>query len=352
MVYLFCLAVNYCALCFSQGTTRRKGLVILTLLILGFFTMARGRVGTDTALTYEPMVQHLSDVEGTEPLFLAILHVLKPLFPTALTTVTIGLGAVFTCLLLVYTLRADGDELFLLQAFLIPTQYLGMSVSGQRAGIAFAFLLLASQSLALRQRRATTGLVFAATLTHYSTILWLLLWWLNARGVKHRSQWLAIASGLGLVAGIAFMARDYLLIKLVLYFESDYDRPNPWSGVSVVLLCLLVLAAAAKSELPVRDKKRLWIITLCALIACMVIGLYTIAALRLIGIVELSLIYGVLSLHQRAKLRMTPQLRRYLVCIGLLAVIFLIRNVRQELLDPPSSSPILPYRFLWEETFS
>jgi hypothetical protein len=176
MIYIFGWIVNYLLLFVSQFTRRKRLAAALSILALGAVVILRGRVGVDTGIVYESMAKTILTGTNTEPLFAGLLIAMVMLFPTPLLAVTMGIGSIFVLLLLLYVRRADPRELFILQAFVIPALFWSLSVSGQRYGLAFSFLLLAMQSVRLKQYKWAVALSVIAIFIHYSSVLFLVLW--------------------------------------------------------------------------------------------------------------------------------------------------------------------------------
>jgi hypothetical protein len=348
MIYVLCIIINYLAM-LPRSLAMRKACAVGAVLFCGFFLILRGRVGTDVGMTYEPMVRNLDFIQGTEPLFLVLLMGLKPIFPTALMTVTMGLGLVFTLLLILYTLRCDERELFLLQAFLIPTQYANMAYSGQRFGLAYLVLLLGVQCYVRKQYVFAAALGIAALFTHYSVGLLVLIYALCVIEIKGKMPWILLTVGVLLTVGISVVAHDYFVRKFFVYFESSYERPNITSGLSTILLALLLLWAAFQTELRRREKYRLLAVSAFFLSLFFSIGLYSYGALRLLILAEWALVLAILTLMRQSDLSFSTQFRRTVVIVGVLGCLFFARNAAQEVDYNALSSPLLPYKFIWEE---
>ena len=157
MIYICGWAINYLLLFFGEITKRRRLCAAASILALGAVVVLRGRVGADTGFVYESMAINISNGIITEPLFSGLLLITVLLFPTPLLAITMGIGSLFVLSLLLYACRADTRELFILQAYFIPAAFWASSISGQRYGLAFTFLLLAIQCLRLKQGKSSTN---------------------------------------------------------------------------------------------------------------------------------------------------------------------------------------------------
>jgi hypothetical protein len=240
MIYIFGWIVNYLLLFVSQFTRRKRLAAALSILALGAVVILRGRVGVDTGIVYESMAKTILTGTNTEPLFAGLLIAMVMLFPTPLLAVTMGIGSIFVLLLLLYVRRADPRELFILQAFVIPALFWSLSVSGQRYGLAFSFLLLAMQSVRLKQYKWAVALSVIAIFIHYSSVLFLVLWGVMILKVSRAAYMRFLGVLILITTVLVTFASAHFDEKVILYFGSDYTAPSKVSGLTNIFTTHLV----------------------------------------------------------------------------------------------------------------
>jgi hypothetical protein len=349
MIYLFGWAVNYILLFVSQFTHRKRLAACLSILILGAVVVLRGRVGADTGIVYEAMAKLILTGIPVEPFFAGILIVMVLLFPTPLLAVTMGLGSLFVVLLLAYVRRADTHELFILQAFFIPAAFWISSVSGQRYGLAFGFLLLAMQSVRLKQFKWAAALSAMAILTHYSSVIFLVLWGVMILAAN-RKTYLRLIFLLTLVTIMLLaFAGKHLDTKFLLYFESDYSAPSILSGIANMFTTLLLLSGVALGSLERVAKFRIVIVSLLATACSIMLTQYSYGGLRLLWIGETVVPYAALTLYGNAASPIKVNFKTMILIAGIVGAIATYRNMLDEDRVLEFAGRSLPYTFFWQE---
>lgn len=349
MIYVAGWVVNYILLGVSLFTSKKRLSAALSILVLGLVVVLRGRVGADTGIVYESMAKSILSGTTTEPFFAALLIVMVVLFPTPLLAVTMGIGSIFVILLLIYVYRAEDQEIFILLAFVVPAAFWGMSISGQRYGIAFCFLLLAMQSVRLKQYKWAIILGTIAVLTHYSALVFILLWGLMIlRGsVK---AYLKMFGALTLTTVVVTtLAIQHFNEKFILYFESDYTAPSKLSGLMNIFAIVLLVGGIALGSLENTAKIRVAVVSFLGMIVFVVVTQYSYGGLRLLGIVETAVPYAALALYQKAKQPFQINFKTMILIVGLVGAIATYRNMLDEDRVLNFQGRSLPYTFFWEE---
>jgi hypothetical protein len=349
MIYIFCWILNYILLLVSRFTRRKRLAAGLVILVLGSLVVLRGRVGADTGIVYESMAKELMAGGTTEPLFAGLLIAMVLLFPTPLLAVTMGIGSIFVLTLFLYVRRADDRELFILQGFLIPAFFWGLSISGQRYGLAFAFLLLVMQSVRLKQFKWAVAFSVIAILIHYSSVLFLVLWGAMILKIS-RTVYLRFLGGFAVVSVLLVtFASEHFEEKLLLYFGSDYTAPSSWSGLSNILITMMLLAGIVLGSLERAVKTRVVVVCLVGLLGSVIVTQFSYGGLRLLGIVETAVVYAALALYEKFNSPFKVKIASMILLAGLLGAVGTYRNMLDEdrVLDFPGRS--LPYKFFWQE---
>jgi hypothetical protein len=351
VIYIAGWIANYCLSAIGALLGRRRLCAIVSCLLLGIVVILRGRVGVDTGIVYESMATSVARgfPVNTEPLFLALLHLTTALFPTPLLAITMGLGIPFTALLSIYAWRADDQELFILHGFFIPAEFWTSSISGQRFGLAFALVLLAMQSVRLREGRRAALLVAAAVFMHYSTVLFLVLWGGMILRPRLRTYgW--FLGGIVLISGVVlYSGKAHFSEKYVAYFQSEYFAPSEVSGISNIAITAVMLAGVLMGSMNKSAKVRIVIVMVVAMSCFFGFVLVSYGGLRLLVIGELALPYAALTVYQAQRERFGLQFRAAILLAGVLGAMSIYRGMLREdlLLDFPGRS--LPYTFYWQK---
>jgi hypothetical protein len=349
MIYICGWVFNYFLMLLGDLTQKRRLAAAVSVVALGAVVILRGRVGADTGFVYESMAANISNGLNTEPLFVGFLFVAVLLFPTPLLAVTMGIGSLFVLSLFIYVCRADDRELFILHAYYIPAAFWGSSISGERYGLAFTFLLLGMQSIRLRQYKWAVALSTAAILTHYSCVLFIVLW--GALVIKaNRRNYLLLTTAVVLLSGIlATLANVHFQEKYIVYLESGYTKPSGLSGLASILTTGMLLLAVVLGSLSQTEKFKFVGITLLGVMASFAISMYSYGGLRLLGMVGSTVPYAALCLYQRNRLPLKVNFMSMILLVGFVSTLLTFKDMLNEdqVLTIPGRS--LPYTFFWQE---
>jgi hypothetical protein len=349
MIYLLGWAFNYLLFFTPERYITKRRATVIAILALGAIAVLRGRVGPDTGGTYESMASHISTVHDIEPVFVGLLTLLVAVFPNPLLAVTMGLSCVHILLLLIYAKRADSHELFILQAIYIPVAFYQQITSALRFGIAFAVLLLFTQAMRRKHFKWAIILAAVAIFTHYSAALFL-VFWLGATIEYGKCRRLAFAAvPLACIAAAAFYGQTQLLQKFSLYFLQEFKAPSSMSGLSSIVVTSFILLGVIESSLWTIEKLKIVTFGLLGLGMSWWITQYSYGGLRLLSIIELVVPYATLMIYQRHRLRIGTHLRVLMVAAGLMGACFVYRNMLDETTVIRTTSPSLPYKFVWDE---
>lgn len=172
MIYFFGWAAVYYALLVSAMVGYKgRALGILAIFIFAGIAVFRGSTGTDT-VNYELILSEfsLSSIwEGVEPGFTLLGLFFVELSGSAETGVRI-VSALFFLLVTFYYLRSDGNEAFLLLAYMAPAYFYSYSMNALRIGVASIMLLIAVQELR-RDHAIKSGFVMMVAVTFHYSIL-------------------------------------------------------------------------------------------------------------------------------------------------------------------------------------
>jgi hypothetical protein len=349
MIYVLGWVVNY-FLFFSSRYIGRRHAVAASILFVGAIAVLRGRVGTDTGFVYEPMASDISRLHNVEPLFGAWLSVLVAAFKDPLVAVTVGITSTFLLLLFIYLWRADSKELVALQVFYIPAIFYEHSMNTVRFGLAFAVLLLFTQSVRLREHKRAILLAIAAILLHYSSLVFLAIWLITRLDLDRMPDKAIAAISVVSLPVLFVLADTYIQRKSSLYLDDKFLAPSAYSGAGVVAVTALVLFGVISGRLENKDKAKVVIFGFLLVALSWVLTQYSYGGLRLLAIVELAVWYAAIASYQRARLRFERHLKVIFFFAGLVSIGFTYKHLLDEqLVVQHSSSPYLPYRFIWEE---
>lgn len=349
MIYTYCWVINYILLIVAHFSKRKRVAAALSVLVLGAVVVLRGNVGVDMD-NYVYMTAHVATA-NTEPLFALLLTVLNALFPTPLLAVTMGLGSIFVTMLLIYVRRADARELFILQAFFIPALFWGSSISGQRFGLAFTFILLALQSVRLKQHKLALALSVIAVFTHYSSVLFIVL--VSMMVLETSLKTCVRFSVLVLVTSSAVLAigQSHFKEKYLEYFVGiNHTSPSSLSGLSIITVTGILLLAVSSSSLGQVAKARIWLVTVLFLCFSFIVASVSYGGLRLLQIVEVAVPYAALYLFAKYRIPFKARFQWFVIFAGLLCAGVTYRDMHWgELALAPGSTRSLPYTFFWQE---
>lgn len=282
MVYILGWASIYYALVL-QRLSMYKGriFVLLPLFVFAMIAFFRGSVGTDTPNYEQMLFGFLNNYEwnGQEPGFVALGLLLAKLSPSVEFAVRL-VSVVFFFLIMIFLLRSDKNERYLLLLYLLPVFAYSYSMNALRVGLAFCFILLLVQFLRKKRNVIAVVLGMLAVTFHYSALIPLvfisLAWrkWLNPSSVF----W---AGFFAFVCGSMFIvSNEYFFGKLHAY--SIYEPPSNLSGLSILFPSVILLIGVALSSLQKKDKWKLILLASVFYALAMVLTRYSYAGLRIL----------------------------------------------------------------------
>ena len=302
MIYLlgwFTLYLSW----FVQSATRYRGrfFLLFCLLVFGGISFFRADVGTDTA-SYESMfLDFINEYQwnGLEPAFVLLALFLSGVMPSVEIAVR-AVSLVFFGFLVWFLYRSDNNERILLLLYLLPVFAYQYSMNTLRAGLAFSFILLATQEL--RQGKEKSAIIFglSGVFFHYSAIISIIYIFLSIRSwFKFLNIfWAAII--LMLVGTAYIFNQDYFLSKFALYTE--YVAPSPLSGLSIVFPLALILVGVLFGRLPKKEKIKLFFLGFLGISSSWLLIRFSYAGLRFLDLFAYAVPLSVLMAYARCRL--------------------------------------------------
>lgn len=344
MVYLAGWLVNFAGLAIQALTMYRgRFFLFVTIVVYTCIAFVRGRVGTDTA-NYERILSGFMpgyEWDGLEPGFVGLGWVLVAAAPTIELAVR-AIALIFFSLVAVFAVRSDKNERFLLMAYLLPAFAYQYSMNGLRIGLASAVVLLAVQLQ--RRCKSSLGLFVgsSAVLLHYSAALSVIAIWASQRAWIRARTFCGVVVAAMLVVSLVVGAQEYFLHKVMLY--SAMESPHQLSGLSKLVVILVLSGAIAISRLPRADKTKLVVLTAALALVGWAAARYTYAGIRVLDLVTFAAPLSVLASFSRLGLEFDRYIKVALVICGLMSAIATFRGFLLE--AGVGDSPFLPYQLL------
>lgn len=349
MIYLFCWAINY-VLYFlaSLKAFPCKLSAFISLFFLGCIIFFRGAVGTDT-LAYEMYAQNMLGDSGLmnnlEAGFKYLLYVLVKITSSPMLAVRF-VGAFFIILLMVFVRRANKIELFFLMMVFVPTFFFSYGMNALRFGLAACFLLLFFQRIRLDSYKTAIVYAVLSILMHNSALFVVGFWLLLSFNLFSRRN-IYYLSVLTFFVVLAFYLRqDWVLEKFVLYFESGYESPSKFSGLSAIAGIFLLLAGIYFSKLENKNKFRLFFTTLFMAIVFFLVTQVSYSGLRLLNLLFFASIFSFITLHSKSNKNLTKTTVCFLFLMGVMSAGFNYRNMLDSV---GTETAFIPYVFYWQE---
>jgi len=348
MIYLlgwFTLYLSW----FVQSATRYRGrfFLLFCLLVFGGISFFRADVGTDTA-SYESMfLDFINEYQwnGREPAFDLLALFLSGVMPSVEIAVR-AVSLVFFGFLVWFLYRSDNNERILLLLYLLPVFAYQYSMNTLRAGLAFSFILLATQEL--RQGKEKSAIIFglSGVFFHYSAIISITYIFLSIRSwFKFLNIfWAAII--LMLVGTAYIFNQDYFLSKFALYTE--YVAPSPLSGLSIVFPLALILVGVLFGRLPKKEKIKLFVLGFLGISSSWLLIRFSYAGLRFLDLFAYAVPLSVLMAYARCRLSFDRVLIGSLFLAGVLSSAAAYYRFTADY--TVGSSPWLPYQ-TWLQLF-
>lgn len=350
MAYIVGWLFNYYLYAMSEKRFPRKIAALFSALIIGAIVSLRGNVGTDTWM-YVSFARD-QPPEGIEPLFRLLLLILTWIIPNPQYAVTLGIGGVFTALLVIYAVRANRTESFILQTFYIPVFCFPNGVNVLRIGLACAFLVLAVQCYGRKEIKSALGLCICACLIQYTSIVFIAIWCMLYFKFSLRRGLLFLLSGCALLGCFLFVAPVYVDMKFAAYLDEGHMvAPSITSGLSTIGGIVLILVGFVLDD-KAMQKIKVVMVTMAFTLAFFGMTIVSYAGLRLLNLLYMAVLFSIASLFQFNEFRFGKRLRACIMLAGLCGCVFTYRNFyseRETSTKPASNSSFLPYKFFWEE---
>jgi len=345
MIYIigWLLVYYYFAMCFFLKRHLKviAGGVILLLSLIAIF---RGSVGTDTA-TYERLVTRIDTWSGLEPAFWILMYVFNLWLDDPVWVVR-AFSGIFAGILLWFVYKSDEEELFFLMAFFVPLFFYNYSMNVIRVGIAFSILLLALQQDRRQEYKKAILLGVLSVLFHYSLLFALFFLWFNLdynkENVWNRKNLFLIFAVSSLIAILVILNEHYFLSKLAIY--AYLEAPSLFSGLSRIMLGLVLLAPIPFSNISEYQKKRIIYSSLFFMILFFSMGIYVTP--RLLDMVNLLIPMAMLRAYRRVNEPMDWRFKAALFVAGLGGAVGMYRYMLNESFWSPS--PFLPYHTVFD----
>ncbi|MFN3711813.1 MAG: EpsG family protein, partial [Alishewanella aestuarii] len=289
---------------------RKRIFLFIPILYIALIVGLRNS-GTDT-YTYEDIIKKIYTQKfyNIEPAFSLISYFLMHLTDSSVISLRI-IGLLFVSLLFIYVLRASRYENIYLFLYFLPVFGYQYGMNAVRAGLAFAFILLAYQELRRNNLITFNFLNFIAITFHIQSIFWSLMLILYSYNMDYKKRIFSI--GISLLALLTVLASPYdLKGKIGLYreyasptFKSKEDTSNTSesnqtkeniqeskivipSGVSKTTLALILYISFLLS--PISMKARIYTIPLIALVSLFqLLSIKYYAALRFLDMIAILL---------------------------------------------------------------
>lgn len=297
MVYLLGWGAIYYSLLVSAITSYRiRSFGFLTILLFAGISVFRGSTGTDTA-NYESMLAGFSlntIWESVEPGFVLLGLLFKELFGSAETGVR-AVSALFFILVAFYYFRADRNEAYILLAYMAPAYFYQYSMNVLRLGLASILLLIAIQALRNRHMIKSNAIMAMAVLFHYSILFSICYLVINF----FKSIKLGYVFVIGVfILLVLYIFNEHILLKMSTY--TDYEPPSSISGLSKVLIILLLILGVIFSRLPATIRNRVFFTTILFTGFALGVTSFSYAGLRLLDLIAFALPLVILMLHSEA----------------------------------------------------
>lgn len=338
--YTAALAFSY--FCFLIYTGFKAKLILyIGLLPLIALAVFRGDVGTDT-VSYYFMVDAMRGEFNfffIEPGFTFLTLVLSFLFVNNEVIVRIY-SLLFGLLAMFFIHRANYSEVKFLFIFFVPVFFISYSMNVVRIGLASMFLMHALISYRVNSRGFFIFLFFSI-LFHVSAIFIALLLLLNHLkfGIL-KLKYTILCIGLSV---IAFFSYDLVLPRLIIYEYAP--SPSFFSGLSQVIILMVMVLGVILSGLPSKYKIFLCLISVSLLFIFFIIARFSYAGLRFLDLLTLAFPMMVISSYYRLKIEISQSVWTSFLISGFLGAIFFMENALSSygLFD----APWIPYETIF-----
>lgn len=333
------------------GVSRLKVLLIFLILSVSFIPILRGNVGTDTVPVYEPIATHPFLYTGLAPVYILLNQIFKFLLSVPHEVIQ-AIAFLFVFLLLLFVISAKKNELSIILYFFFPVYFYEYSLNMLRIGLACIFLLFFFRYANKRCSFKRFLVIILSFLIQYSVLIPILYIFYQVDGFKLKKLiYLGLLTSSVLLCFIAF-DNSYLLAKYKLYVLSDFVAPSIFSGMSNVLVSMIVLFGFFLENSKSRMAVKMILYSLFFIVLSWIISRYTYAGLRLLDLVEFSIPFSIMVYYEKRSLIFGRTFVLSLFCAGLVGAVFVFRDiiVANSLLKNTIyvGSPFIPYKFYWQ----
>lgn len=345
MVYIVGWVLNYLGLIAWYVGIKQKPVLAVGLLYMGVLIVIRYS-GTDTFDVYETTLRAMLEgfqVIGWEPAFVYLSKFFLWLTGSEVWAVRL-IGLVFIFALLIYLSRADRAELGFLFLYFVPVFVYQYGMNAVRAGLGMAFLLLSWQ--ALRRDKWPSFLLLGgiALMFHYSMVLPLALMAIFRLKLSQARVFAILILVLFTFSIVFLLRREYFESKFFLY--SNYESPFDFSGISRLILVLLIWFAFSISKVPLIAKGRAFIGVVGLTVGFQVLALWSYAGLRFLELMTFVTPLVLILEYERFRLSFSRSFWFVLGLAGFLGAVLVYRNFLTDFDGQLTGTltPFLPYR--------
>jgi hypothetical protein len=315
-------------------------LVGICLLYFGLLAFFRGQVGTDT-FSYEMLFARILAgnaawiAEGT-------FGAVGLLLCEATGSVEIGvrvLSLLFFCLLGIFCLRADRDELLLLSVYVLPVFGYQYSMNVLRVGIAMAVLLILGQALRRSVSIWRVAGLFAPVLFHYSSIVAGSYIVASALRLNTKVFIISIVCVGSVSAAFFFGLQEYVFGKMQVY--ETFAAPSEASGTSRLIIMATIGLGVLLGNLPGMAKVKFSAVSAGLALMFAALTKDTAAGLRLLDMLSFSMPLGALVAYASTSQRVDKYFKIALCLAGVAGTVAVGRNFVDE--AGHGNSPFVPY---------
>jgi hypothetical protein len=346
MPYILTIIPLYLALS-AQLLLKYKGpaLFLIALMPLGLLAILRGNIGVDTP-TYESVIRYSLDGGSNrafEPGFFWLVNLMSLITDNEVVVLRL-FSLMIVILLVVYLVKSDKDEAFLLAAFFLPMSFFDLTTNAIRFGVSISLFLIALQFSWRGKNICFILLSILSVLFHYSIILCLAIYLVATKGINFKMLLFGLICSIT-VLFIAFIdLSDYTAWKYLAY--SDFSALSNLSGLRYVSVLLLLMVGTLVSSLSFNLKKKQIIFGSVLLLFGLILTQLSYAGLRVLYLFVF--IYPLLDLtfHKAHLVKINSNIKAIWFIAGVISFIFLMRGYFND--AGTFFAAHLPYEFFFD----
>ena len=320
---------------YKRGESNNNKFYFLLASLPAFIVASfRGNVGTDThqyLIIINDIINKYKDFTDidTEVLFFYLTKILS-IF-TENEKIILSIITVLYCTLYFIAFSKNKENILISIFFIFPLFFYDSSMNGIRYGISFAFAKIAFDAMNDDKIKKCFFLLALSISFHLSGLILF-----ASLSIKKLNAKLLITISLLLIF-ILYASKEYLIFKLSAY--SSYSSPNPYSGISLLIISTLLLLHTL-----IFYRNELFIAFFCFSMTLIffAISIYSYAGLRFIYLlIYCFFIFQIEFLRLKNRISILNYLSMFLISI----ICFLIK-LRHFILYTDGDTPFLPYNFL------